>query len=132
MTAMQPPTVVQQVAQPQQVLTDLQPIQSLSLLIHADSKVGKTTLAATAPRPILALDVAALPGFQDLALAGHAGVGFAEGAAVVQGAAGFGGRHHARSGHGVESTEKGRPCRIGQEDNPVDNPVDNSDSGHGE
>jgi len=57
MTVMQPPTVVQQVAQPQQVLTDLQPIQSLSLLIHADSKVGKTTLAATAPRPILALDV---------------------------------------------------------------------------
>jgi hypothetical protein len=28
-------------------------IQSLSLLIHADSKVGKTTLAATAPRPLI-------------------------------------------------------------------------------
>lgn len=30
--------------------------EPLSLLIHADSKVGKTTLAATAPLPILALD----------------------------------------------------------------------------
>jgi hypothetical protein len=47
------PIVVQQAPQ----LTDLTPLQSLSLLIHADSKVGKTTLAATAPGPILALDV---------------------------------------------------------------------------
>ncbi len=31
-------------------------IETLSLLIHANSKVGKTTLAATAPVPILALD----------------------------------------------------------------------------
>lgn len=30
--------------------------QPLSLLIHADSKVGKTTLAATAPLPLLVLD----------------------------------------------------------------------------
>jgi hypothetical protein len=30
--------------------------QTLSLLVHAGSKVGKTTLAATAPKPILALD----------------------------------------------------------------------------
>lgn len=30
--------------------------QTLSLLVHANSKVGKTTLAATAPTPILALD----------------------------------------------------------------------------
>lgn len=51
------PVMVQQ-PQPQATpLTDLQPFQSLSLLVHADSKVGKTTLAATAPRPILALDV---------------------------------------------------------------------------
>lgn len=31
-------------------------IQSLSFLIHAYSKTGKTTLAATAPAPILAMD----------------------------------------------------------------------------
>jgi hypothetical protein len=31
-------------------------LETLSLLVHADSKVGKTTLAATAPLPILALD----------------------------------------------------------------------------
>lgn len=30
--------------------------RTLSLLVHADSKVGKTSLAATAPKPILALD----------------------------------------------------------------------------
>lgn len=30
--------------------------QTLSLLVHADSKVGKTTLAATAPKPLLILD----------------------------------------------------------------------------
>lgn len=30
--------------------------EPLSLLVHADSKVGKTTLAATAPLPIIALD----------------------------------------------------------------------------
>lgn len=30
--------------------------QKLSLLVHADSKVGKTTLSATAPLPIIALD----------------------------------------------------------------------------
>lgn len=30
--------------------------RTLSLLVHADSKVGKTTLSATAPLPILALD----------------------------------------------------------------------------
>jgi hypothetical protein len=31
-------------------------LETLSLLVHADAKVGKTTLAATAPAPILALD----------------------------------------------------------------------------
>lgn len=31
-------------------------IETLSLLIHADSKVGKTTVSATSPPPILALD----------------------------------------------------------------------------
>lgn len=31
--------------------------ESLSMLVHAESKTGKTTLTATAPRPILALDV---------------------------------------------------------------------------
>ena len=31
-------------------------IETLSLLIHADSKIGKTTLSATSPVPILALD----------------------------------------------------------------------------
>ena len=31
-------------------------IETLSLLVHGDSKVGKTTLAATSPVPILALD----------------------------------------------------------------------------
>lgn len=31
-------------------------IQSLSMLIHADSKIGKTTLAATSPAPLLILD----------------------------------------------------------------------------
>lgn len=31
-------------------------LQSLSLLVHADSKVGKTTLGATSPPPILLLD----------------------------------------------------------------------------
>lgn len=31
-------------------------IQSLSILIHANSKVGKSTLSATAPAPILVLD----------------------------------------------------------------------------
>jgi hypothetical protein len=46
--------------QPPQVqgplLTDLTSLQSLTALIHGDSKVGKSTVAATAPRPILALD----------------------------------------------------------------------------
>lgn len=32
-------------------------MQTLSVLVHADSKVGKTTLAATSPLPIIALDV---------------------------------------------------------------------------
>jgi hypothetical protein len=31
-------------------------LETLSILIHADSKVGKTTLAATAPPPLLILD----------------------------------------------------------------------------
>lgn len=31
--------------------------ETLSILIHADSKIGKTTFAATSPAPILALDV---------------------------------------------------------------------------
>lgn len=31
-------------------------LETLSLLVHADSKVGKTTLAASSPGPILALD----------------------------------------------------------------------------
>lgn len=31
-------------------------IETLSILLHADSKVGKTTLGSTAPTPILALD----------------------------------------------------------------------------
>lgn len=31
-------------------------LETLSILIHGDSKVGKTTLAATSPVPILALD----------------------------------------------------------------------------
>lgn len=30
--------------------------ETLSMLVHADAKVGKTTLAATSPSPILALD----------------------------------------------------------------------------
>lgn len=31
-------------------------IETLSILVHADSKVGKTTFSATSPQPILALD----------------------------------------------------------------------------
>lgn len=34
----------------------LQPWETFSLLLHAGSKLGKTSLAATAPKPIIALD----------------------------------------------------------------------------
>lgn len=37
-------------------MTTFSPEQRLSLLVHAGSKVGKSTLSATAPKPILVLD----------------------------------------------------------------------------
>lgn len=38
-------------------MTTFEADQTFSMLIHADSKVGKSTLTATAPKPILVLDV---------------------------------------------------------------------------
>jgi AAA domain len=38
-------------------LTTFLPDQRLSILIHAGSKLGKSTLSATAPKPVLVLDV---------------------------------------------------------------------------
>jgi hypothetical protein len=37
-------------------ITQFEPHQRLSLLVHAGSKVGKSTLSASAPKPILVLD----------------------------------------------------------------------------
>src|SRR6266498_3414163 len=37
-------------------MTVFTPEQRLSMLIHAGSKIGKSTLSATAPKPILVLD----------------------------------------------------------------------------